>query len=160
MGHAAGLRAGTRYAFSRDFKKKGMIPLSTYLHQYKVGDIVDVVANGAVQKGMPYKVYHGKTGIVYNVTQNAVGVILQKQVGNRYMEKRINVRIEHVKHSRSREDFIKRVKANAEKRKQAKTEGIHIHLKRLPVAPREARTISTKDNKPESITPIPYETTI
>jgi large subunit ribosomal protein L21e len=46
MGHSAGLRAGTRYAFSRDFKKKGMIALSTYLRQYKVGDIVDVVANG------------------------------------------------------------------------------------------------------------------
>lgn len=28
-----------------------MIALSTYLRQYKVGDIVDVVANGAVQKG-------------------------------------------------------------------------------------------------------------
>jgi hypothetical protein len=27
MGHAAGLRAGTRYAFSRDFKKKGMVSL-------------------------------------------------------------------------------------------------------------------------------------
>lgn len=51
MGHAAGLRAGTRYAFSRDFKKKGMIPLSTYLRQYKVGDIVDIKVNGAVQKG-------------------------------------------------------------------------------------------------------------
>ncbi|CBX94792.1 similar to 60s ribosomal protein l21 [Plenodomus lingam JN3] len=141
MGHAAGLRAGTRYAFSRDFKKKGMIPLSTYLKTYKVGDIVDVVANGAVQKGMPYKVYHGKTGIVYNVTKSAVGVILQKQVGNRYMEKRINVRIEHVRHSRSREDFLKR-------------------LKRIPVQPRGARTISLADNKPENITPVPYETTI
>ena len=42
-----------RTAFSRDFKKRGMIPLSTYLKQYKVGDIVDVVCNGAVQKGMP-----------------------------------------------------------------------------------------------------------
>jgi large subunit ribosomal protein L21e len=39
-------------AFSRDFKKRGMIALGTYLKQYKVGDIVDVVANGAVQKGM------------------------------------------------------------------------------------------------------------
>ena len=38
---------------------------------------------GAVQKGMPYKVYHGKTGIVYNVTKSSVGVILHKQVGNR-----------------------------------------------------------------------------
>ena len=28
-----------------------MIKLSTYLRQYKVGDIVDVKANGAVQKG-------------------------------------------------------------------------------------------------------------
>ena len=36
----------TARSFSRDFKKKGMIPLSTYLKQYKVGDIVDVVANG------------------------------------------------------------------------------------------------------------------
>jgi large subunit ribosomal protein L21e len=30
---------------------------------------------------MPYKVYHGKTGIVYNVTQNAVGVILYVEIG-------------------------------------------------------------------------------
>ncbi|PSN70446.1 hypothetical protein BS50DRAFT_487543 [Corynespora cassiicola Philippines] len=160
MGHAAGLRAGTRYAFSRNFKEKGMIKLSTYLQQYKVGDIVDVVANGAVQKGMPYKVYHGKTGVVYNVTKSAVGVILHKQVGNRYLEKRINVRIEHVRHSRSRDDFLRRVKENAEKRKKAKAEGVHQHLKRQPAAPREARTVSAVDNKPESITPVPYETTI
>lgn len=35
MGHAAGLRAGTRYAFSRNFREKGMIRLSTYLKTYK-----------------------------------------------------------------------------------------------------------------------------
>jgi hypothetical protein len=35
MGHAAGLRAGTRYAFSRGFKKTGYIALSTYLRNYK-----------------------------------------------------------------------------------------------------------------------------
>ena len=35
MGHAAGLRAGTRYAFSRKFREKGMIRLTTYLRQYK-----------------------------------------------------------------------------------------------------------------------------
>jgi ribosomal protein L21E len=33
------------------FRQKGMIKLSTYLRQYKVGDIVDIKANGAVQKG-------------------------------------------------------------------------------------------------------------
>jgi len=84
----------------------------------------------------------------------------QRQVGNRYMEKRINVRIEHVRKSRSRDDFIRRVKENAEKRTKAKTEGIHIHLKRLPAQPRDARTVSMKENKPESIAPVAYETTI
>ncbi|CAK3777101.1 60S ribosomal L21-A [Lecanosticta acicola] len=160
MGHSAGLRAGTRYAFARGFKKTGMIRLSTYLKNYHVGDIVDVVCNGAVQKGMPYKVYHGKTGVVYNVTKSAVGVILYRQVGNRYIEKRINVRTEHVRHSRSRDEFINRVKENAAKKRKAKESGEHLHLKRQPAMPRDARTVSAKDNKPESIAPIAYETYI
>jgi large subunit ribosomal protein L21e len=68
---------------------------------------------------MAHKVYHGKTGVVYNVTKSAVGIIIYKQVGNRYIEKRINVRIEHIKPSRSREDFLRRVKENAELKKKA-----------------------------------------
>jgi len=160
MGHSHGLRSGTRYAFSRDFKKKGLIPLSTYLRIYRVGDIVDIKVNGAVQKGMPYKIYHGKTGVVYNVTKTSVGVIIYKRVGNRYIEKRVNVRIEHIAHSRSRDEFIRRVKENAIKKRKAKEEGVHVHLKRQPAGPREARTVSTKGNMPETITPIPYETTI
>jgi len=160
MGHAAGLRAGTRYAFSRNFKDKGMIRMSTYLRQYKVGDIVDIKANGAVQKGMPHKVYHGKTGVIYNVAKAAVGVIIYKKVKHRYIEKRINLRVEHISLSRSREDFIKRVKRNAELKKKAKTDGVTVQVKRLPLQPREARTVSTKDNKPETVVPIAYETTI
>ncbi|KAI0487695.1 ribosomal protein L21e-domain-containing protein [Xylaria cf. heliscus] len=160
MGHAAGLRAGTRYAFSRNFRQKGFIRLSTYLQQYKVGDIVDIKANGAVQKGMPHKVYHGKTGVVYNVTKSAVGVIIYKQVGNRYLEKRVNLRVEHVSLSRSREDFLKRVKANAVAKKEAKEKGITVQVKRQPAKPREARTVSLKDNHPETVVPLAYETTI
>ncbi|KAK2739773.1 60S ribosomal protein L21B [Myotisia sp. PD_48] len=160
MGHSHGLRSGTRYAFSRDFKKHGVIPMSTYLKVYRVGDIVDLKTNGAVQKGMPHKDYHGKTGVVYNVTKSAVGVIIYKRVGNRYLEKRVNIRIEHVNHSRSREEFLLRVKQNAIKKRQAKEQGTHLHLKRQPVGPRSARTVSTEGNIPETITPIPYETTI
>ena len=44
------------------------------------GDIVEVVANSAYQKGMPHKWYHGRTGIIYNVTKRAVGVEVNKQV--------------------------------------------------------------------------------
>lgn len=109
---------------------------------------------------MPYKVYHGKTGIVYNVTKSSVGVILQRQVGNRYLEKRINVRVEHVRMSRSREDFLKRVKANFAKQQKAKETGEPQQLKRVPAQPRAAHVVSLKENKPENIVPVAYETTI
>jgi large subunit ribosomal protein L21e len=94
---------------------------------------VDIVGNSAQQKGLPYKFYHGKTGVVFNITKSSVGVLVQKVVGNRYIEKRLHVRIEHVRHSRCREginyegrtnsDFLRRVKENAERRRQAKAEG-------------------------------------
>ena len=41
------------------FAEKGMIKLSTYLIPYRVGDIVDIKANAAQQRGMPHKYYHG-----------------------------------------------------------------------------------------------------
>jgi len=107
---------------------------------------------------MPYKFYHGKTGVIYNVSKSAVGVILHKPVGNKYIEKRINVRIEHVRLSRSREDFLRRVKTNAQKKKEAKAKGEKVELKRQPIMPRDARTV--KLGKPETVVPIAYETTI
>jgi len=109
---------------------------------------------------MPHKVYHGKTGVIYNVAKSAVGIIIYKKVKHRYIEKRINIRIEHISPSRSREGFLKRVKENAEKKKQAKSSGEAIQLKRLPVAPREERTVSWTDNQPETVAPVAYETTI
>jgi large subunit ribosomal protein L21e len=123
--------------------------MSTYLTTYRVGDIVDIKANSAEQKGMPHKCtspifpfqslpplathtlsphllctdYHGKTGIVYNVTPRGVGVICYKIVNGRYMEKRVNLRVEHVKHSKCRQEFLDRVKSNAAKKREAKAKG-------------------------------------
>merc|ERR1712130_365852 len=129
MGKSRGYRSGTRYAFQRDFKKHGTIPLLTYLKTYKVGDIVDIKANGSIQKGMPHKFYHGKTGVVYNVTKLSVGVIIHKVVGPRYLEKRVNLRVEHVKHSKCRTEFLTRVKDNAAKKRAAKESGEAVQLK-------------------------------
>ena len=39
-----------------------------------------VKANGAINKGMPCKAYHGRTGQVYNVAKRSLGVIVNKQV--------------------------------------------------------------------------------
>ncbi|KAI3643797.1 hypothetical protein MP228_009245 [Amoeboaphelidium protococcarum] len=160
MPHSFGLRARTRYKFARNFREHGMIRLSTYMRTFKAGDIVDIKVNGAVHKGMPHKFYHGRTGIVYNVTKSAVGVIVNKIVGNRYMEKRINVRIEHVKHSKCRDDFLNRVKKNAELKKKAKETGEFVNTKRLPKLPKTGHFVSTKDNIPSTLQPIPYETLV
>ena len=157
MGHSHGYRSRTRHLFSRGFHKKGAIPLSTYLKNYKKGDIVDIKANAAIHKGMPHKFYHGKTGRVYNVTPHAVGVIVNKQVGNRILAKRINLRIEHVQHSKCRDDFLRRVKENELKRKEAKEKNIKISLKRVPPGTKPAHFVSTRNNKPEPVNPIPFE---
>ena len=42
MTNTKGYRRGTRYMFSRPFRKHGVIPLSTYMKIYKRGDIVDI----------------------------------------------------------------------------------------------------------------------
>lgn len=156
MTNSKGYRRGTRDLFSRKFRKHGTIPLSTYMKVYKVGDIVDIKGNGAVQKGMPYKVYHGKTGRVFNVTAHALGVIVNKRVRGRIIAKRINVRIEHLNHSKCREDFLTRVKENEKKRREAKEKKINVQLKRQPAQPRPAHIVSGRE-EPKLLAPIPYE---
>ena len=64
-----------------------------------------------------------RTGIIYNVTPSAVGIIINKVVGGRYIEKRVNIRVEHIKHSKCRQEFLDRVKRNHEAHVQAKESG-------------------------------------
>ena len=60
---------------------------------------------------------------MYNVTPSAVGVIVYKVVGNRYLEKRVNLRVEHVRHSKCRQEFLDRVKSNHDAHVAAKASG-------------------------------------
>ena len=98
--------------------------------------------------------------MVYNVTKSAVGVIVYKKVGNRLMEKRVNLRIEHIQPSRSRDDFLGRVKTNVEIKAKARAEGVVVQVKRQPALPRDATTVSIAGHTPETVAPIAYETTI
>lgn len=164
MTNTKGYRRGTRYMFARQFRKHGVEPLSTFLRVYHRGDIVDVKGNGAFQKGMPHKSYHGRTGRVYNVTPHAVGVIVNKRVRNRIIPKRINVRVEHVKHSKCREDFLQRMKKNDALKKQyaedkkAGKKPARPQLKRLPAQPRGAEFVKVnRHNKPKTLAPKSYE---
>ncbi|CUV06671.1 unnamed protein product [Cryptosporidium hominis] len=138
MPHSFGKRARTRSKFSKGFRQKGVPMLSRYLRPIKVGDYVDIVVDSSIHKGMPYHFYHGRTGVVYNVAPRALGVIVNKVVGNRQIAKRINVRIEHVRLSRCNEDFLKRVKANDAARHEAHVAGLPSPVtKRVPQLPRE-----------------------
>merc|ERR1711862_139926 len=130
MVNSYGLRSGTRALFAKAYGKNGPEHLSTYLITYKVGDYVDVVVNGAIHKGMPHKFYHGKTGRVFNVTKRAIGVEVNKKVNGRIIRKRIHVRVEHVRKSRCREDFLRRVVDNDIASKKFKETGVKTVEKR------------------------------
>jgi large subunit ribosomal protein L21e len=132
MVHSNGKRARTRDLFSKPYKKHGAVPFSRYFTTYKVGDYVDVIADGSIHKGMPHKFYHGKTGRVFNITAHAIGVILNKLVNGRIVPKRIHVRVEHVRKSQSRLAFVRRVQENDKAKVAAKARGEKIFTKREP----------------------------
>ena len=154
MVHSFGVRARTRDLFSKPFKKHGATPFQRYFVTYRVGDYVDIIVDGSIHKGMPHKYYHGKTGRVFNVTGHAVGVIVNKMHNGRIIRKRIHIRIEHVRKSRSREAFVQRVKQNDALKVQAKKEGKKIITKRLPAAPVEAHVV--KGDNMEFINPLKF----
>lgn len=64
--------------FSRPSRKHGVAPSATHMLVYRKGGTVDIKGMGAVQREMPCKCYHGKAGRVNDVTQNAVGIVVNK----------------------------------------------------------------------------------
>ena len=120
MVHSYGYKCGTRHMFQKKFRKHGVPAPAKSLTIYKVGDYVDVVADPSVRKGMPHKYYHGKTGVVWNVTPRGVGVIVNKPVNTRTLRKRICVRAEHVRPSKCRVAFVNKVKGFQERQKALK----------------------------------------
>ena len=104
----------------------------------------------------PHKCYHGKTGRVYNVTQHAVGIIVNKQVKGKILAKRINMHIKHIKHSKSQDSFLKHVKENDQKKKEAKEKETWVQLKCQPALPREVHFVRTNGKERELLEPILY----
>merc|ERR1712087_58872 len=138
------------------YKTKGAPGLSVFLTPFKRGDYVDVKVDASQQKGMPYQFYHGRTGVVFNVNKRAVGVELTKVVGNRQLRKRVHIRIEHVRRSRCNEDFLKRVKEADAKKHEAKIKGEKIVIKRMPIGPRPAQMIKSKETVTEVFAPLEF----
>jgi large subunit ribosomal protein L21e len=145
MTHSYGYKRRTRHKFRKGFRAHGAIHISKTLTTYKIGDIVDIVVDGAIHKGMPYKYYHGRTGRVFNVNPRAIGVIVNKQVRNRIIPKRIHVRIEHLKLSTSRTGFLDRIRENDKKKTEANKQGQRISTKRVVAQPTGEINIAKPD---------------
>ena len=97
------------------------------------------------------------SGRVFNVSKHAVGILVNKRVRGKILAKRVSVRVEHVKHSQCRKDFLDRVKSNEAKKKEAKAAGKKADCKRHPKEPIGAHTVSAVNNEPVFLAPIPYE---
>jgi large subunit ribosomal protein L21e len=143
MPHAFGYRSRTRHLFARGFRRHGLPNLSTYMVTYKKNDFVDIIGNGAIHKGMPHKYYHGRTGRVFNVNPTSIGVIINKQVRTRIIQKRIHVRVEHVKRSTCQENFKKMVKAREAQKRSNKN--VKVGVKRQPIGPRAGGRVEKGD---------------
>jgi len=135
-----GYRARTRQIFAKGFRKHGATAMSTVLNTYRLGELVDVVVDGAVHKGMPHKLYHGRTGRVFNVNPNSIGVIINKEVRNRIEQKRIHVRVEHIRKSTCQTEFKERVRKAEQEKRDKKPKQIR---KRMPGAPKSEFVVKT-----------------
>ena len=89
------------------------------------------------------KVLNGKTGIV------------NKQVNGKILANRINVCIEHIMQPTSWDSFLKYVKENDQKKKEAKEKGTWVHPKCQPAPPREAHFVRTNGKDPNCWSPSP-----
>lgn len=144
--------------FGKGFRLHGMAKPSLTLVTYKRGDVVDIKIDGSQHKGQPYKTFHGKTGTVFNVTKTAVGIELTKKVKHRLVQKRFHAKVEHVRPSNSRKDFLNRVMENDLKRKEAKAKGVMYQAKRQPKGPKPAHTVTVDPkNRPEMVMPKAFE---
>ncbi|AFM98309.1 ribosomal protein L21 [Encephalitozoon hellem] len=144
-----GYRRGTRSLFSQDHRKHGVAHVSKYLEKYEIGDMVDIVVNPAMMKGMPHKYYHGRTGRVYDVKPRSVNIALYKRVRGKYVIKKVIARIEHVRKSRCCEESRERILKASELAKSAEAKGMVLPpIKRKIEGPRKSMEISLENNQP------------
>ncbi len=93
MRKSRGLRADSRSLLKRNPRERGKVSLSKILHEYKPGERVVIEINPCVHKGMPYRRYHGKVGVI--VAKRGRAYTVNVTQGNAVKE--ITVLPEHIK---------------------------------------------------------------
>lgn len=57
-------RTRTRQKFKKDRRRKGKISMTRLFQEFNIGDKVNLSVESAVQKGMYFPRFYGKTGII------------------------------------------------------------------------------------------------
>jgi large subunit ribosomal protein L21e len=92
MRGSKGYRSGTRHLLKKEHKERGKIKMSKLLQEYQPGNRVVVRIDPSIQKGMPHRRFHGKTGTVTEKRGRSYVVTVPQ--GNAVKE--IIVRPEHI----------------------------------------------------------------
>ena len=93
MAHHNGPRKKTRYKFKKDLRRRGIPPVTSVVQDFEVGQKVHVVVEPSVQKGMPHRRFHGKTGTV--IGQRGRAWVLEVRDGETI--KQVIARPQHLK---------------------------------------------------------------
>ena len=93
MAHHNGPRKKTRYKFRKDMRRRGILPVTSLIQRFELGQKVHVVCEPSIQKGMPHPRFHGKTGTV--VGQRGRAWLLEIRDGNK--DKIVIARPQHLK---------------------------------------------------------------
>lgn len=93
MAHHNGPRKKTRYKFKKELRRRGLPPVTSVIQKFEIGQNVHIVCEPSIQKGMPHRRFHGKTGKV--VGQRGRAWLLAVPDGN--SEKIVIARPQHLK---------------------------------------------------------------
>jgi len=72
-----GYRRKSRGIFRKNYKNKGKISLSKFFKEFKEGDKVVLQAEPAVQKGIYFQRYHGKSGLILGKKGSCYEVLIK-----------------------------------------------------------------------------------
>jgi len=96
MAHHNGPRKKTRYKLKKALRKRGIPPVTSVIQTFEIGERVHIVCEPSIQKGMPHRRFHGKTGTVLG--QRGRAWMLQIQDGD--ARKVVIARSQHLKAQR------------------------------------------------------------
>ncbi len=74
---SGGFRRKTRSKLRKNIRDRGKISLRRYLQVFKKGERVLLKAEPAVQKGMYFPRYHGKSGLIKNKIGECYEVLIK-----------------------------------------------------------------------------------